>query len=94
MTFLGPETHRWAKKGAANHQEMILRIYWDGRKEPDVEAPVGDFFAAGFGERMEVRSIPVQVERDGLQLLLADAVSEVRAHRGQERQRQVRPVFC
>src|SRR5262249_46534584 len=29
---------------------------------PAVEVPVGDFFAVGFGERREVRSLPVQVE--------------------------------
>jgi hypothetical protein len=62
VTFLGPEPHPWAPKGAASHQEMLLRIYWDGREKPDVEAPVGDFFAAGFGKRLEVRSLPVQVE--------------------------------
>ncbi|MHC4944925.1 MAG: glycoside hydrolase family 172 protein, partial [Planctomycetota bacterium] len=62
MTFLGPEPHRWAPEGAANHKEMVLRIFWDGREQPAVEAPVGDFFASGFGMRNEVRSIPVQVE--------------------------------
>jgi len=62
ITFLGPKPHPWAKKGAANHKEMLLRMFWDGREKPDVEAPVGDFFAAGFGKRMEVRSLPVQVE--------------------------------
>lgn len=62
MTFLGPEPHTWAKKGAANHQEMLLRIYWDGRVQPDVEAPVGEFFACGFGERMAVNSLPVVVD--------------------------------
>ncbi len=62
MTFLGPEPHEWAKEGAADHSEMLLRMTWDGRDHPDVEAPVGDFFAAGFGQRMEVNSIPVQVE--------------------------------
>ncbi|MHC4694962.1 MAG: DUF2961 domain-containing protein, partial [Planctomycetota bacterium] len=62
MTFLGPEPHPWAKKGSANHQEMLLRIYWDGRKRPGVEAPVGDFFANCFGRRSEVISLPVIVE--------------------------------
>ena len=62
MTFLGPEPHPWAPDGAANHREFLIRIYYDGRERPDVEAPVGDFFAAGFGQRMEVRSTPVQVE--------------------------------
>ena len=37
-------------------------MYWDGSEEPSVEAPLGDFFAAGFGLRQEVRSLPVQVE--------------------------------
>jgi len=62
MTFLGPEPQAWAKRGAANHQEMLLRIYWDGRTQPDVEAPVGEFFACGFGKRMEVQSMPVIVD--------------------------------
>ncbi len=62
MTFLGPEPHPWAKKGSANHQEMLLRMYWDGREKPAVEAPVGDFFANSFGKRSEVISLPVIVE--------------------------------
>jgi len=62
MTFLGPEPHPWAKKGSANHQEMLLRMYWDGSERPAVEAPVGDFFANSFGIRSEVISLPVAVE--------------------------------
>lgn len=62
MTFLGPEPQDWAKAGSANHQEMLLRITWDGRERPGVEAPVGDFFANGFGKRSEVVSLPVIVE--------------------------------
>ncbi|MEW6073965.1 MAG: glycoside hydrolase family 172 protein [Planctomycetota bacterium] len=63
ITFLGPEPQPWAPAGAASHKDMILRIFWDGRAEPGVEAPVGDFFASGFGERMAVTSIPVLVEK-------------------------------
>jgi len=37
-------------------------MYWDGAKEPAVEAPVGDFFANAFGKRSEVISLPVIVE--------------------------------
>jgi len=62
MTFLGPEPHPWAKNGSADHQQMLLRIYWDGSKRPAVEAPVGDFFANCFGKRSEVISLPVIVE--------------------------------
>lgn len=62
MTFLGPEPHPWARQGSANHQEMLLRIYWDNNERPGVEAPVGDFFANAFGKRSEVVSLPVVVE--------------------------------
>ncbi len=62
LTFLGPEPQGWAKNGSANHQEMLLRMYWDGNPRPAVEAPVGDFFANCFGERREVISLPVIVE--------------------------------
>jgi hypothetical protein len=62
MTFLGPEPHRWAKNGSADHQEILLRMYWDGCERPGVEAPVGDFFANSFGKRSEVISLPVVVE--------------------------------
>ncbi len=61
ITFLGPEPQPWAPKGSANHQEMLLRMYWDGSKRPAVEAPLGDFFANCFGKRREVVSIPVPV---------------------------------
>jgi len=61
LTFLA-EPHFWVTDGAANGQEMLLRIYWDGREKPDVEVPVGDFFANCFGRRMEVISVPVVVE--------------------------------
>jgi hypothetical protein len=62
MTFLGPEPHPWAKKGSADHQQMLLRMSWDDNKRPAVEAPVGDFFANCFGKRREVISLPVIVE--------------------------------
>lgn len=62
FTFLGPEPGGWAGAGSATHQDMLLRIYWDGSDRPGVEAPVGDFFANCFGMRSEVKSLPVIVE--------------------------------
>lgn len=62
FTFLGPEPHPWAKEGSANHQEILLRIFYDGSDRPGVEAPFGDFFANAFGKRSEVISVPVVVE--------------------------------
>jgi len=48
--------------GSARPDEIVLRMYWDDAAEPAVEAPLGDFFAAGFGLRREIRSLPVLVE--------------------------------
>jgi hypothetical protein len=62
ITFLGPEPQNWAPHGSANHQELMLRMFWDGNPRPAVEAPLGDFFANCFGERREVISLPVIVE--------------------------------
>ena len=38
-----------------NARPMVLRIYWDGQKQPSVEAPLQDFFGIPFGrqERFE-----------------------------------------
>jgi len=30
-------------------RNLILRIYWDGQKNPSVESPLGDFFCNGWG---------------------------------------------
>lgn len=46
-------TGRWRK--------AILRMYWDGEKEPSVEVPVGDFFASGWNEYHQISSLAVAV---------------------------------
>lgn len=45
-----------------DHSEIVIRMYWDGAEKPAVEAPLGDFFAAGFGKRNPINSVPVFVE--------------------------------
>ncbi|MFO7616464.1 MAG: glycoside hydrolase family 172 protein [Bacteroidales bacterium] len=62
FTFLAPGRHPWATNGSATHQEMLLRVFYDGREVPDIEVPFGDFFANCFGKRAEVISLPVIVE--------------------------------
>jgi hypothetical protein len=37
----------------------ILRIYWDDQEFPSVEAPVGDFFASGWGGYSQINSLAV-----------------------------------
>lgn len=44
---------------------LILRMYWDGEDIPSVEVPLGDFFCMGWGERAEVKSLPVAVNPAG-----------------------------
>lgn len=62
MTFAEAAPGWLAKDGAANPSEVVLRMYWDEAEQPAVESPIGDFFAAGFGLRAEVKSVPVQVQ--------------------------------
>jgi len=64
----GVITHCWFTSHAGWVGELnalVLRIYWDGRLEPDVEVPLGDFFAVGHGKPAVVESVPVQVSPTG-----------------------------
>jgi len=64
----GVITHMWLTSHAGRVNELnalSLRIYWDGRKEPGVEVPLGEFFAVGQGKPAAVESVPVQVSPSG-----------------------------
>jgi hypothetical protein len=56
----GAIQHIWMTP-TGNWRFSILRIYWDGESEPSVEAPVGDFFASGWGKYSQLSSLPVCV---------------------------------
>ena len=45
---------------------LILRIWWDGEKEPSIEAPMSDFFGSGFGLERAVQSGAVQMIPAGM----------------------------
>ena len=62
LTFPEPAPGWLGRGGNPDHSELVLRMYWDGAKEPAVESPIGDFFAAGFGQRAEVNSAAAIVE--------------------------------
>jgi hypothetical protein len=62
LTFNEARPNWLEATGSARPDEIVLRMYWDDAQEPAVEAPLGDFFGAGFGLRKEIRSVPVQVE--------------------------------
>jgi len=42
-------THIWMTQGGPLfvYREVILRIYWDGERNPSINAPLGDFFCLG-----------------------------------------------
>lgn len=64
----GAINHIWFTSHAGGQgmlNGLTLRIYWDGRDEPGVEVPLGDFFAFGDGPVEVVESLPVQVSPTG-----------------------------
>jgi hypothetical protein len=64
----GVINHIWMTSHAGRVNELnalTLRIYWDGRDQPGVEAPLGEFFTVGQGTPATVESVPVQVSPTG-----------------------------
>jgi hypothetical protein len=61
----GVITHIWITMApgadALNRNDVILRMYWDGKTYPSVEAPVGAFFGNGWGEAYNFVSAPLAV---------------------------------
>ncbi len=69
-TIPGPQaiTCLRAKISAAKHGEeqlrnVVLKIYWDGEKNPSVWAPIGDFFGSGLG-LTPYKSLPLGATED------------------------------
>jgi hypothetical protein len=56
----GAIQHIWMTP-TGHFRYSILRIYWDGEATPSVEAPVGDFFACGWGKYAQISSLAVCV---------------------------------
>lgn len=58
-------THMWfagiEEENGPQMRDQILRIYWDGEKEPSVEVPLGDFFCNGLSVPTNINSLPVCV---------------------------------
>lgn len=60
----GVVTHIWftiADNERYNLKKIVLRMYWDGEKDPSVMAPIGDFFGQGLGEYHPYQSLPLAV---------------------------------
>jgi hypothetical protein len=46
-------------------QDLTLRCFWDGEREPSVECPLGDFFGAAFGRYTAYVSAPLSLTSGG-----------------------------
>ena len=67
MDVQGPGTiqHIWITVTAKHYRDLIMRIFWDGEVNPSVEVPVGDFFCNGFCTRIDITSLPINVNPSG-----------------------------
>ena len=58
----GAVKHFWITDSAKAGRLLILRIYFDGQKNPSVEVPLSDFFAnADYREFAQISSLPICV---------------------------------
>ncbi len=59
---MGAIKHFWITDNAKAGRLLILRIFFDGQKNPAVEAPLSDFFAnADYREYRQISSLPICV---------------------------------
>lgn len=61
----GAIQHIWMTVDPDYWRCLILRMYWDGEKDPSIEVPLGDFFCNGWCKRSNVNSLPVSVNPAG-----------------------------
>lgn len=61
----GVITHLWITLAPGpdtlDRNNVVLRMYWDGKPYPSVEAPIGSFFGNGWGESYNFVSAPLAV---------------------------------
>ena len=60
----GAITHIWitiASKDEKHLKNLVLRMYWDGEKDPSVESPIGDFFGLGNNRYYQYACLPLQI---------------------------------
>lgn len=61
-------THIWftiATEDKYYLRSLVLRIWWDGEKQPSVECPVGDFFGMGHARMSPYQCFPFNVTNGG-----------------------------
>ena len=56
--------HIWmtlASEEPAYLRKVVIRMFWDGEKEPSVETPIGDFFGLGHAATTYFSSLPLSM---------------------------------
>ena len=56
--------HLWMTLGIPSEdytRRIVLRMFWDGAKQPSVECPIGDLFGLGHGMRKNFVTVPLQM---------------------------------
>jgi len=67
MDIDGPAaiTHIWITVDLKFYRDLIIRMYWDDEEFPSVEVPLGDFFCCGWKSRINILSLPINVNPSG-----------------------------
>lgn len=61
----GAIQHIWMTVHPTQWRRLLLRCYWDREETPSIEVPLGDFFASGWCERVNIASLPIAVNPAG-----------------------------
>jgi hypothetical protein len=61
----GVVRHMWFTFSKKSYRNIILRIFWDGEKQPSVEVPLGDFLCNSWKERQNILALPINVNPSG-----------------------------
>jgi hypothetical protein len=61
----GAIQHIWLTVHPTHWRRLLFNIYWDNEAMPSVSVPIGDFFASGWCERVNIASLPIAVNPAG-----------------------------
>lgn len=63
VTGAGIINHIWITMapdpGALSRNDVLIRMYWDGKEYPSVAAPIGPFFGQGWNEAYDYNALPL-----------------------------------
>ncbi len=57
--------HMWITFEQKWRRHLIMRIYWDGEKQPSVECPIGDFMCQSWNKNQNIRGLAINVNPSG-----------------------------